>query len=216
MQRAFIRAGLGLSTMGAGAILFWPATVPPFDPEKALAFVAALAVWLFAEFYSENTKEVSPDSTRAKPKLDDHDLALGNRIANIAHDDFVRFLLEHDFGGSFFDKDTKPLYQLDDMLRNVSSSFNDEMLENKLSVIKVIANKLSKTIAYGAAPKGVKANLFTMIPTNEPDGMWSKATQAKVDAANQTATELATAISELLASLRQSGLVLGKTSTVAA
>lgn len=206
MKHALTRIGFGLAAMGAGAVLFWPDPVPPFDPEKALAFASALAVWAFAEFF---IRAPQAQSETKDERFDQHDEALGKRLIAIASDDFVRFLREHDFGASFFERDIKPLYELDDLFSKVSSEFNAAGLSGKLNDVKIVARELSRMVAYGAAPKNAKASLFSMVPELEADGFWSDATESKIQAANEKADELANKLSVFFAELRRRGLILG-------
>jgi hypothetical protein len=173
-----------------------------FDPAKAGAFVTALALWLFAELFP-----LPPASTHAAA-LDAHDLELGKKLRGIATDDFIRFLDEHDFGVSFRDSNTAPLYELADVVRNASSAFNNAQLQAALEATKIEAIALSRMVSHGAWPKHGKLSLYTMIPDGELDGMWSEATEAKVAATNAKADELSAALKALLALLRKKGLPL--------
>lgn len=186
--------------MATGAILFWPEPVPAFDPEKAFGFIAAVAVWLFAEFFPEGK-----EAPAAGNRLSVHDTEFASCFGGVASDEFLRFLDEHDFGGSFHERDTKPLYAIEDMLRNASSEFDDSALQEQLDIVGSEVGALSKALAYGAAPKNARASLFTMIPEDEPDGLWSDATVKKVQAANSQADEVSTAIKALFRLLREKG-----------
>ncbi|MFL9840547.1 hypothetical protein ABS767_06185 [Sphingomonas sp. ST-64] len=207
MKHALTRIGLGLAAMGAGAVLFWRDPVPPLDPEKALAFASALAAWGFAEFFIERAPHAQ--SRTDGERLDQHDEALGKRLIAIASDDFVRFLRTHDFGGSFFERDIKPLYDLDDLFSKISSEFNADDLGENLNDVKLAARELSRMVAYGAAPKNAKASLFSMVPDFEADGFWSDATESKIQAANEKADDLANKLGALFGELRRRGLILG-------
>jgi len=193
--------------MGAGAVLFWPSPVPPFDPEKALAFGTALAIWVFTEFYSE-FKDSKPQC-KEDIDLDLRDSSLSKRILEIITDDFVRFLRDHDLGGSFSDRNTTPLYRLVDFFKELSSRFNDTQLEQLRQDTENKADGLARALAYGASPIDANARRFSMIPTSEPDGLWSQATTEKVEAANSLATELFESIEQLFTGLRRKGIVLG-------
>jgi hypothetical protein len=185
------------------AIGLWPDSNSVFDPAKAGAFVTALAIWLFAELFP-----TAEPSTLGAARLDLHDLELGKKLRAIATDDFIRFLDEHDFGGSYRGSNAMPLYNLADALRSASCAFNDPELESALALLKNEALAFASMLSRGAWLKDGKADLFTMIPDSEPEGLWSDETEAKVTAANEKATELATALKVLLALLRKKGLSL--------
>jgi hypothetical protein len=189
--------------MLALAIGLWPDPSSVFDPKKAGAFITALALWLFAELFPQSEASATPIAG-----LDPHDLELGKKLRAIATDDFIRFLDEHDFGGSYRGSNAMPLNDLADTLRSASSAFNDSELESALGVIKTEAFAFARMLSRGAWLKHGTGDLFTMIPDDEPDGLWSNDTEAKVAAANGKADDLAVALKTLLAMLRRKGLSL--------
>lgn len=196
------RIGFGLAAMLALAIGLWPDPSSVFDPAKAGAFITALALWLFAELFPE--AEPSVPAVR----FDAHDLELGKKLRAIATDDFIRFLDEHDFGGSYRGSNAMPLNDLVDTLRSASCAFNDSELESALWPVKTEALAFARMLSRGAWLKHGKSDLFTMIPDDEPDGLWSDETQGKVAATNAKADDLSAALKALLAALRKKGLAL--------
>ena len=197
------RIGLGLAAMLALAIGLWPDPSSIFDPAKAGAFVTAMALWLFAELFPR-----AEPSAPAAAGLDPHDLELGKKLRAIAADDFIRFLDEDDFGGSYRGSNAMPLNDLVDTLRSASCAFNDSELESALGPVKTEAFAFARMLSHGAWLKHGKDDLFTMIPDEEPDGLWSNETEAKVAAANAKADDLAAALKTMLAMLRKKGLSL--------
>lgn len=191
--------------MATGALLFWPNPVPPFSPEKTLAFGSALCLWFFAEIFPE-AREASTATTSQKA-VAAHDEQLASAIYGIANDDHVLFLEEQDFGGSWLKIYADPLYKLVHFLRNPTSEFDDSELQTELSKVKIAASAFSNHLASGAWPLG-NGDAFSMIPTTEPDGLWSERTQKRVDEANDLAEQTAAHLRELYRLLRRKGVAL--------
>lgn len=189
--------------MIALAIGLWPEPSSTFDPTKAGAFVTSFGLWLFAELFPTNDVSVSADAA-----LDAHDLELAKKLRMIVSDDFIRFLEEHDFWHSYRGSNVAPLNGLVDTLQSASCAFNDPELESALETAKPAALAFARMLSRGAWLKHWKSDLFTMIPDDEPEGLWSKETEAKIAAANAKADDLAAALKALLASLRKKGLPL--------
>jgi len=178
------RVGLGLATIIALAVGLWPAPSATFDPEKASVFVTALAVWLYAEIFAD------------EGGIDAHDKELADRIYSTMRDDDVRFLREHDFGGSWLKRDLDPLYNLAHLAESVNSEFNDPKVQSSFASVAKTARRFATMMAYGAWPIGAAPSpdtmAFSMIPDQErASEEWSDRTNTRVKEANDLATELA-------------------------
>lgn len=198
------RIGLGIIALGTIALGLLPTAGATFDPEKSFAAAVAVVAWLF----SEVTSAVRHPAERSN-QLGSHDLDLGTRLRSIATDDFMRFLDEHDFGGSFRDAEALRIHDLADFSRYASSEFDDPTLQAAWLLASKECAELSRLIAYGSAPRNSRGTLYTLIPSDEPDGLWSKETEAKVTRVNNKADDLSSRLMEIFRLLRRGGLVLG-------
>ena len=140
------RVGLGLFAFGTGAVALWPPPTSVFAPEKALAFTAAISAWLFAELFPE-----SENSNEPRKILDSHDIEFGERLRAVTTDDFLTFLDEHDFGGSFRGDQSKPIYELTYLLSRTSSAFNDADLQEALEAMKKVADEFAQMCEQSTA-----------------------------------------------------------------
>jgi hypothetical protein len=194
--------------MGTGAVLFWPEQVPPFDPEKALAFAAAIAVWCFTEFFQLFPAERAAAPEHSAKQLIAHDDALGKRIYGIAGEEHICFLRDHDFGASWRKEWMDPTYELSHELQKVASEFEDAELQAQILQVRDSTNRLAHKIAYGAWPLGT-GEVFSMIPDlDSGSGQWSDATIKRVAEANALADELADRLGDLYRLLRRKGVML--------
>ena len=204
MKLVFTRIGLGAASISACAVFFWNDYFL-FDLEKFVAFVTAVAVWIFFEISSE--RRDSEKTANALETLGNHDTNLIGKIYTIANDDYVRFLEGHDFGGSFFDDQFKPTYDLDELGNKASSQFNDENLAASFASLHSKARQLAIDIAYSAYPKNARNHLFSVIPEMEEDWNLSDETTALVKSLNEQSSALAADIRELYRIARSKGFV---------
>lgn len=207
LLRSLTRVGTGLAAMGAGAVLFWPDPVPPFDPEKALGFGTALLIWLYAEFFGADTGSAD-NAQETAPTLSEHDVAVGKRLYAMAGDSHITFLRQHDFGGSWRKEWADPIYDLAHELEKVAFEFNDQELQAQATRVRETSNALANHLAFAAGPIG-STDLFNMLPDVErASGITSAATNEKIARANQLADELAELLAQLFRLLRQRGVHL--------
>lgn len=198
------RVGLGLFTLGTAGVGLWPTAGAEFDPEKFLAFVAALGVWLFAELFPEE----SVDRPHHHAELSKHDRQLAHLITKHATDGFVLFLERHDFGASWLKEWTAPLYELLYLFENPTTEFDDEDLQAKLKKVEDATTQVARKIGQWGGPIN-GADLFSMIPTREKDlDDWSESTRERVRETNSSADQLALDIRELLRLFRKKGVEL--------
>lgn len=200
------RVGLGSFALATGAVALWPAPDAVFDPAKALTFVAAVAVWLFAELFPDQSAGARAETS----ELAAHDQELASRIHAIATDDHVRFLKEHDFGGSWIKRDLDPVYELANFTRNATAEFNDPEIQEMFAGLGKTVRRFANTMSLGAWPFGVaqshETQAFSMIPDNERGSdEWSERTNTRVREANELATDLASQTAQFYRLLRKKG-----------
>ncbi|MEO1475273.1 MAG: hypothetical protein AAFS13_02740 [Pseudomonadota bacterium] len=194
--------------MGAGAVALWPPATYTFDPAKALGFAVPLAAWVFAELFPEPSDDAEL-ATDEPQSMHPHDQALANILFTKADGNFVRFLSDHDFGGTWQRDNMQPAFALEDFLNDPNSVFEDAYLNDVLASLKLKNAAFVKNICqYGGTLRGHK-DLYDMIPYREKEtGERSERTEARVNETNALADELAKALTELYAAFRAKGLPL--------
>lgn len=208
-RHPLVRVGAGVSAMAMLAIGLWPTVEVVLDPEKAFAFIAALAIWLFIEIYPETSADESARISQAQ-NLTPHDFDLANTLTATVDGDFVRFLRSHDFGASWQKSSLDPAYELEYLLEDTNSVFEHPELSNTLNRVKESNLALvEKTAFYGGPIAG--GELFDMIPTMEKQsGIRSERTEARIAETNKAADQLAEDLATLFSLLRKEGLSLAK------
>lgn len=191
------------------AVGLWPTVEVDFNPEKAFAFVAALAVWLFAELFPEPPHEGGQTDIESNA-LSAHDADLAHSIIQTVDGDFVRFLRQHDFGASWRKGSLDPAYDLEHLLSDTNSEFENPELANALESVKNSNISLvEKTALYGGPIHG--SDLFDMIPTLEKNsGINSQRTEDRISETNDAADRLAEDLASFFSILRKKGLSLAK------
>ena len=116
---------------------------PDFEP--ALAFVVALGVLLAKEPLKARFK--STESARS------HDQKLFQAFLNaLPAEPTIRFLKDHDFGGSFDKKAIKPLNDFVYTWESVEKEFLDTKVEKQKKILFSLASKLASEIAGRTVP----------------------------------------------------------------
>lgn len=186
------------------AVGLWPTPGSEFDPGKAVGFLTPMAFWLYAELFAD------------EGGMDAHDQELATRIHAIMGEDDVRFLKEHDFGGTWLKRDLDPAYKLADLTRSVNAEFNDSKLQARFQRLAETVRRFANMMSLNASPFGLGPSPdtlpFSMIPDSErASEEWSERTINRVKEANDLGTELASEISEFYRLLRRKGAnLLGK------
>ncbi|MFL6763938.1 MAG: hypothetical protein ACJ8FO_01940 [Sphingomicrobium sp.] len=180
------------------AVGLWPSPGAQFDPGKAATFIAALAAWLYAELFTD------------EPRLDAHDQELAARVYAIMGDADVKFLQDHDFGGSWLKRDLDPVYSLAHLAESVNAEFNNSKLQAKFESLRGTVRRFAAMMAHGASPFGTGPSpdtmMFSMIPDQEhASEEWSERTNTRVKEANDLATELADELATFYRLLRKRG-----------
>lgn len=201
LRHPLTRVGLGLFALGTAGVGLWPVAGSEFDPEKTLAFLAALCAWLYAELFSGGD---APNAD-VPAELVPHDRELAARISVTATDGFIRFLEEHDFGGSWRREWADPIYELTHFLGSAMAEFNDVELQDQLTKVRKSTEVLAKQLAVWGGPiKG--SELFSMIPDRERElDEWSSSTDERVQQVNDQAGSVASELRSLFHLLRAKG-----------
>lgn len=201
------RVGAGLTAIALLAVGLWPAEPVDFDPEKAFAFVAALAAWLFIEIFPE-VDDASITDNVGQQALSPHDADMAALLMRTVDGNFVRFLKEHDFGGSWHKRQAEPAYILEDVLGDPNSVFEDHALAEVLQKVRERNATLVEKISFYGGP-ALPRDFFNMIPIREKEsGLWSEQTKERIKETNDAADMLAEALTELFGALRKRGMSL--------
>ena len=121
------RIGLGLSAIGSCAIWLWPETPASLQPERMLAFLVAVSVWIGFEWFSL-------DSTTGASS---HDRSIAKKIFVLANSEQIKFLGEHDFGGSWPEEALKNIFSLQGLLQEPNFEFSNPIMIKHTNLVKM-------------------------------------------------------------------------------
>ncbi len=197
------RIGLGLAALGTGIVALWPKDFANIDPEKGYAFLAALAAWLFVEFYTG-----TESSAATARKVSSHDEWAASKIRSLFTDHDVRFLEQHDFGASWWASDIKNVMDLTYELGQSSIQFSDEELQKTKEDLKKEVDQFLRTLSANCQTIGAR-QLFTLLTDEERvNDHWGKDKQQIVEEINALADRSAASIREFLRIANTKNLVL--------
>ena len=165
-------AGLGM--LSALAVGLSPDESRQFDIGKTAAFILALAVWLFAELGG-----VSNPSAL--------DVELYRRIKGTIDEQALTFLLQHDFGASLGDKETRPVGEVCSW-HGASIEFRDSKIQKSWDVCRNRFETLNRLYAQYLGPT-TKVDRLSVIPPGTDEWNVPEYLMQAVEALNSAASD---------------------------
>lgn len=172
----YSRIGLGLFAIITSLYSVFTDYSYEFDFEKFIGLLVAVAAWLTSEILSYD----KPPSS--------HDIFLRNMIVNKLHDK-MKFLLEHDLGGSFRDVDISPFHDVGENWSGVKYQFVDKELQKEWRVCLNKIREFSQFIAFNAHFVNNTRLINFKTEYDRLHGI-QKTTWDKINEANSMATEI--------------------------
>lgn len=192
------RIGLGLSAIGSCAIWLWPETPASLQPELMLAFLVAVSIWIGFEWFSLDSTIVASS----------HNRSIANKIFALANSEQIKFLTEHDFGGSWPESALKNVFSLQGLLQEPNFEFSDPIMVRHTKLLKGSIDDFLNFLSYNNVELPSGHDWYSALPDLERGtDQWSEESRQRVDKLNLLASACSEKLRTLYKYCRDQGVI---------